>query len=746
MSAPAHGRTHLVRDLPDGALTRDEVLARWPVLRQSDLSRFDDCELSAWFNMKFASGLTTHPMARGIIEHRVYAECLREMQRQQMDSIPVASAWAILEETLRQRNVAPQDRVRVPLREMPEIWSAVSKWAKETFSVEKILDIERRLTATVSYRVPDTGELIERKVTGQLDAMIMRGTDELIIPDWKGPQPLDARILTPRGWSTMGELAVGDEVIGSDGSATRVVAVHPQGRKQVYEIEFTDGSVTRCCDDHLWTVRRIGNGQKWFTQPLVIMRRDLERGVKPYWQVPAVAPIKFADQGPLPLDPYLLGLLLGDGGFPQESSVTITTADEEILEAVRNLLPDGMCINHVERYSWRLASLEQPNLLRRALSELGLLGCRAWEKHVPHRYLYASDPADRMALLRGLMDTDGFVSEKNQTSYCSASQQLAEDVQFLVRSLGGRATRKVWPKPGARDSHAVYFRSPACPFRLKRKADRWKLSVYSAMTRGMRKITPVGEQETQCITVAATDGLYVTDDFIVTHNSWGIPPKRDEDAQEPGLSYHGYFQQRFYALLAFLNFPSVNAVVLREFYQRRKEARPARVVRSELPRIQEEMSILVEAFDEAMMAGPPPKLTIEALEEHGHWKPQPGKHCGYCPQAAKCPLDDDYKDGGIRTRADAERAAAVYQVASAVRKRMKGLCEEWVDLHGPISVKYAKGRLVLGHRKVKNGTRFECFVPKDSDRPSTEEAFNPNVLEDAMRASVEELRKTKEAV
>lgn len=412
MSVRAHGRTHLVRDLPDGALTRDQVLARWPVLRQSDLSRFDDCELSAWFNMKFASGLTTHPMARGIIEHRVYAECLREMQRQQMDSIPVASAWAILEETLRQRNVAPQDRVRVPLREMPEIWSAVSKWAKETFSVEKILDIERRLTASVSYRVPDTGELIERQVTGQLDLMVMRGRDELIVVDYKG--------------------------------------------------------------------------------------------------------------------------------------------------------------------------------------------------------------------------------------------------------------------------------------------------------------------------------------------SWGIPPKRDEDAQEPGLSYHGYFQQRFYALLAFLSFPSVNAVVLREFYQRRKEARPARVVRSELPRIQEEMSILVEAFDEAMMAGPPPKLTVEALEEHGHWKPQPGKHCFFCPQAARCPLDDTYTDGGVRSSKDAERAAAVYQVASAVRKRMKELCEGWVDLHGPIPVKYAKGRLVLGHRKVKNGTRFECFVPKDSDRPSTEEAFNPNVLEDAMRASVDELRKIKE--
>jgi hypothetical protein len=407
------GGAYLVREVPKRRVALAEVLERWPVLRQSDLSHFDDCELSSLFGMRYEHGLTTHPMARGTIEHRTFAECLREMQRCDEQKIPVASALAILEEKLRQKGIAPEDRVRVPLREIPIMQMAVAKWASDnTFSIRDLIDVERRLECIVPYRTHD-GELIERRVSGQLDALIARPPDEAVVIDWKG--------------------------------------------------------------------------------------------------------------------------------------------------------------------------------------------------------------------------------------------------------------------------------------------------------------------------------------------TWALPPARDEDAKDPGVSYHGYFQQQFYGLLVMRSYPSVNAVVLREFYHRRSKARPARVVRSDLPKIEERMSVLVQAVDEALASGRPHRLQIEALERHGHWKPSPGRHCFNCTKARLCPLDDDYTDGGIRTMEDAERAAAVRQVASAVGKRMTDLCKTWVDLHGPIPVKRAKGRLVLGYRSTKAGPKFSEHVPESADRPSTEVAFDPNALKRAMRESTLEARREREA-
>src|SRR5271167_4880085 len=159
--APASGaRVQPTRVVPTKhPLGLDEVLTRFPMLRQSDLSDFDDCELSTLFAMRYErGGWSTSPQARGTIEHRVFAECLRTMQRQDSEAIAPEDAHTILIEKLRQHDVAPEERVRVPLRELPVMEWTVRKWAKDNrFTIRNLIDVERRLATTVTYRVPETG-------------------------------------------------------------------------------------------------------------------------------------------------------------------------------------------------------------------------------------------------------------------------------------------------------------------------------------------------------------------------------------------------------------------------------------------------------------------------------------------------------------------------------------------------------------------------------------------------------------
>jgi hypothetical protein len=225
-------------------------------------------------------------------------------------------------------------------------------------------------------------------------------------------------------------------------------------------------------------------------------------------------------------------------------------------------------------------------------------------------------------------------------------------------------------------------------------------------------------------------------------NTWKLPPEHHEDSEDPGISYHGYFQQLFYGWLVMKNFSEVDTVVLREFYVRRTKVRKARKGRGDLTRIEEKLARLARSLDKAVMAGAPRNLTIEEVEKHGYWKPSPGAHCYWCPGARLCPLSEDEAglQPSIRTPEDAQRLAGERQVAKAIVQQTKTILEQWADANGPIALKSAKGRRVLGHRELSNGkTRFEEYTPDEADRPGTRTANTPN-LEDAMRRAAAKAR------
>jgi hypothetical protein len=235
------------------------------------------------------------------------------------------------------------------------------------------------------------------------------------------------------------------------------------------------------------------------------------------------------DEAHLPLDPYFLGLLLGDGGLSGDTP-KISSADEEILSAMRDILPEGLFLRHNSNYDYRISGNKHsgPNPLKMTLCALGVWGKRAENKFIPDTYKFSS-AMTRLALLQGLLDTDGS-SSGTPVEFSSVSKLLAEDVVFLVQSLGGITTldcrQPAYTYKGEKRKGQLSYRVTARfpvgikPFRLTRKLATYvERTKYSDIPRAIVNVEYAGRKSAQCIKVANPDGLYITDDFIVTHNT-----------------------------------------------------------------------------------------------------------------------------------------------------------------------------------------------------------------------------------
>jgi phosphate starvation-inducible PhoH-like protein len=381
-------------------------------------------------------------------------------------------------------------------------------------------------------------KLLEKRIIEVAPLAFMRGR----------AQPLSCRVLTPTGWRTMGSLKVGDFIIGSNGRPVRVTGVFPQGRKQVYRLTMTDHSSTLACAEHLWAVRTMEDKRRHKARRILAtseMLGNFRRHHQYRYEVPLLsAPVDWPERA-VPLEPYSLGLLLGDGCITGKTSPAFATSDVELVSSLELALSDM-------KLSFRRKSavdyvITNPaaghggviirNPLTQALRELKLDGTYSATKFVPEAYLYNS-AAVRHAVLQGLLDTDGGpVMQAGRTcriQYTTTSARLRDDVTFLVRSLGGVAywRRRVAEgrKPGFARGREIGYRNDSFvldirlphelePFRLKRKADVYRAYGGGRPMRFIKNIDPAGVQETRCISVAAADSLYVTDDFILTHNT-----------------------------------------------------------------------------------------------------------------------------------------------------------------------------------------------------------------------------------
>ena len=352
---------------------------------------------------------------------------------------------------------------------------------------------------------------------------------------------LTSGILTPKGWKIMGDMKIGSRICNPDGTTQTVIGVYPQGSQVTYKVTFEDGGSTYVNNEHLW-LARIANrswspqednievplgfkkGRIFTTQQLMdIMKKYPHK--KPL--IPVLKKVKFTHQNTFKydIDPYLLGLLLGDGCFSRKNRVSFTTVDEELAEYVKQYEFEKVPSCEID---YRVTSTSE---VYKEVVAMGLQGTLSHTKFIPKRYLFGKED-ERLSLLQGLMDTDGYVDEEGHSAmYTTVSSQLMKDVRFLVQSLGGRCSFRSYTgkykKNGkyikcktAWDTRIV-FPNTGDLFRLKRKKIRGEGRTYQHgyIARKIVSITLNRIESCQCIKVNHPNGLYITDDCIVTHNT-----------------------------------------------------------------------------------------------------------------------------------------------------------------------------------------------------------------------------------
>lgn len=340
-------------------------------------------------------------------------------------------------------------------------------------------------------------------------------------------QPLWSNVLTPSGWVSMGSLKVGDTVIGGNNDFGHVVKIFPQGKMGYYRITFDDDSEVDCCDNHLWNVlsadrRRSDNPH--YNEVETLEFKYIREHLNNNYSIDLSDPVKFDDSNFNrydELDPYLLGIILGDGEIRDEC-VRITNKSNQ----------------------------SGKNFVRDKLIDYGLAGNKSTDKSIPTQFLTA--PIDvRVDLLAGILDTAGYISTSNGSTweFDTDSETLADNFVELARSLG--CFVKVYPRHDTSyisdgDKHNyngtrhIVGRSKFNPFWDNKKADRYNEVIDApefVSRRFCKKIKSVkymGETECQCILLDNKSHTYITDGYTVTHNTW-VTVKLMESAQKAGF-------------------------------------------------------------------------------------------------------------------------------------------------------------------------------------------------------------------
>lgn len=339
-------------------------------------------------------------------------------------------------------------------------------------------------------------------------------------------QPLDSLVLTERGYIQMGDITLDDKVYGEDGELHKVEAIYPQGEKEIYRVTFSDGTYAECCKEHLWTVQTPSQrvDKKYETITLEeIMNKELYKASKEgykQWQfyIPMTKPVQFKE-AKVNIKPYILGLLIGDG-YLKQGTIEFTNTEEDIIDAIKTEYK----ISRKSENTIRV--LDKDGSLRDELDKLGLRECSE-DKYIPNEYLYNSIET-RLEILRGLVDTDGYV-KNSSIEYSTTSERLAKDVKFLVESLGGTANiiLKANPiyycqgkKKCGKDSYRVLIKMPKSikAFNSVKHNERFSEGQTEAR-RTIRRIEKIGVKKAQCIYIDNPTHLYLTNNFIVTHNT-----------------------------------------------------------------------------------------------------------------------------------------------------------------------------------------------------------------------------------
>lgn len=385
----------------------------------------------------------------------------------------------------------------------------------------------------------------KQKIAGVLGT----GTGKLEPNFRKIPTPDQSRV---GGYIRMGDIKVGDYVFGSDGKPTEVIGVFPQGKQDIYKITFNDGRTALCGLDHLWSY--ITWNGKLKTKPLREMIKDYkkfdvyldkvnrEKGANrdPYeykYKIPLLGDAVEYIQRPVPIHPYVLGAFIGNGCCT-EVGLGLSSGDDFVPKKIAKIYgfttkkqKGSYTYNFYKKNGSRVCTKD----FFKDIPEM--INCYSRDKVIPDIYLYNSYEV-RMELLRGLMDTDGTIAANDgiryNVRYSSCSKKLLEQMQQLIYGLGyfanisqdKRIEKYVNDYHGNMNIRVPHkfkqelFTHPRKHY-IAEKASRipdfkqpFKYLIIKNIELAIKK------EPSTCIMVANEDGLYCTEDYIVTHNTF----------------------------------------------------------------------------------------------------------------------------------------------------------------------------------------------------------------------------------
>ncbi len=363
-----------------------------------------------------------------------------------------------------------------------------------------------------------------------------RGIFDWGIGSGKG-QPYGSKVLTPKGWIPIETLCIGDMIYASDGNSYPISGVFPKQEIDTYKFLYSDNTSCVFDKDHLHIVRslkdrfcekRYRKNRGWRVLPTTyFLDKKLIRGRNKVYDIPIVKPINFM-RNIVDINPYLLGVLLGDGCL--KIGVTFTNNDEFLIDKIYKIVNDeDMNIVHRGKGTYAITSnTHSHNPLLRQLKEYKLFGCGSHDKFIPEEYL-CSEESIRWSLLAGIMDTDGYV-ESGVAMITTTSPDLRDGIIDLCRSLGSLPTYITKENPKYTYNNEIRYGKTAYiirlgnlqqnPFTLPRKALLWNNDRKINNCRYITSIEYVGKQKTVCISVDSPDHSYITENYIVTHNTF----------------------------------------------------------------------------------------------------------------------------------------------------------------------------------------------------------------------------------
>ena len=342
---------------------------------------------------------------------------------------------------------------------------------------------------------------------------------------------LNTPILTPQGFVPLRDIHVDSTVCGEDGKFYKVVKETPVVNTQIHRVHFEDGTYVDCCKDHLWKFKTkddLSRHNEWRVETTEqLLKRPIKRGKTYNLMIPVSKAIEFEEQD-LPLDPYVLGCLLSDGGFTTDN-VTFTNIEKDVIQKVISRLENVVEVHpHGSiQYVFTKKVGDKHNQLNDILKELGLLNHSSLSKFIPQSYLLGS-VNQRLELLRGLIDTDGSVNNKGHVSYFTSSKKLKDDIMSLIRSLGFRCSFSEYKREGRTNieytiriwsDKDIFFTSKKHTEKYNNRLIGDRPNHYDVL-----KITDIevldSYTEMKCLSVNSPDHTFICGDYIITHNTW----------------------------------------------------------------------------------------------------------------------------------------------------------------------------------------------------------------------------------